>query len=215
MIKGLIFDMDGVLIDSEPIYKQLNTELFKKLGFTLSEEEYAQFVGTTDEKMLGDLKERFSLDQSIGEMNTLREKVHMAYFKEADLVPMEGLIDLLKWAEKAGLKLAVASSTDERFVYLILKKLDILEFFEAVVCGNHIARSKPAPDIFLESANKLSVKPESCIVIEDSTNGVKAGKKAGMYVIGFQSDDGSQDLSDSDRRVKSLREAKAQIEACQ
>ena len=213
MIKGLIFDMDGVLIDSEPIYRQLNNEVFSRLGFSLSEEEYSQFVGTTDEKMLGDLKERFFLDQTIGEMNAIREEVHMNYFESADLHPMEHLYELLKWTRKRGLKLAVASSTDEKFVLLILEKLFILDYFETVVCGNHINHSKPAPDIFLQAARNLSLNSNECIVIEDSSNGVKGGKKAGMYVIGFQSDDGSQDLSHSDKLVQSLKEAKEAIEA--
>ncbi|MDN5359328.1 MAG: hypothetical protein PWQ84_391 [Thermotogaceae bacterium] len=212
MIKGLIFDMDGVLIDSEPLYKTLNGKLFKELGFSLTDDEYTKFVGTTDEKMLSVLKKRFSLEQSVKEMNQLREDIHMTFFKSAKLYPMEHLYDLLDWAKDKELKLAVASSTDEKFVLLILEKIGILDSFHTVVCGNHIDRSKPAPDIFLKAAEELNLKPEECLVIEDSTNGVKAGKRAGMTVIGFQSDDGSQDLSNAHIQVLSLKEAKMAIE---
>ncbi|MEA1883805.1 MAG: HAD family phosphatase [Thermotogota bacterium] len=212
MIKGLIFDMDGVLIDSEPLYKTLDGKLFKELGFSLTDEEYAHFVGTTDEKMLRDLKEKFSLDQSVDEMNQLREEIHMTFFKSAKLYPMQHLHDLLDLANDKALKLAVASSTDEKFVLLILEKIGILDYFQTVVCGNHIDHSKPVPDIFLKAAEELELKPGQCLVIEDSTNGVKAGKNAGMTVIGFQSDDGSQDLSESHKKVYSLKEAKAVIE---
>ncbi len=211
MIKGLIFDMDGVLIDSEPLYKELNGKLFKELGFSLTDEEYAQFVGTTDEKMLSDLKERFSLQQSVTDMNRLREDIHMRYFRSAVLNPMHHLLDLLNWAKISNLKLAVASSTDEKFVLLILEKIGIIHYFQTVVCGNHIDHSKPAPDIFLKAAKELKLNPEECIVIEDSTNGVKAGLRAGMHVIGFQSDDGSQDLSEAHTCVHSLKEVKKRI----
>jgi len=206
MTKGLIFDMDGVLIDSEPLYKELNSKLFNKLGFSLTDKEYAEFVGTTDEKMLSDLKRRFALEQSVGELNQLREEIHMSFFKLATLTPMEHLLDLLKWAKARKLKLAVASSTDEKFVFLILEKIGILDYFQTVVCGNHIKHSKPAPDIFLKAAKDLGLKTHECIVIEDSSNGVKAGKKAGMFVIGFQSDDGSQNLRESNQIVYSLKE---------
>ena len=212
MIKGIIFDMDGVLIDSEPLYKTLNGKLFKELGFSLTDDEYAQFVGTTDEKMLSDLKKRYSLEQSVDEMNQLREEIHMTFFKSAKLYPMEHLNSLLDWAKDKALKLAVASSTDEKFVLLILKKIGILDSFQTIVCGNHINRSKPAPDIFLKAAEQLELKPEQCLVIEDSRNGVKAGRNAGMTVIGFQSDGGSQDLSESHKKVDSLKEAKVVIE---
>jgi len=214
MIKGLIFDMDGVLIDSEPLYRILNDKLFKELGFTLTDEAYAQYVGTTDEKMLNDLKTRFSLKQSVDDINQMREDIHLTYFKKAALFPMDYLHDLLNWAKKHHLKLAVASSTDEKLVHLILEKIGFLDAFQAVVCGNQINQSKPAPDIFLKAAEKLGLSPETCIVIEDSTNGVQAGKKAGMTVIGFQSDDGNQDLSESHIRVESLEEAKKAIEEC-
>ncbi|MFW6262482.1 MAG: HAD family hydrolase [Thermotogota bacterium] len=126
---------------------------------------------------------------------------------------MEYLHELLKWANKKKLKLGVASSTDEKFVLLILEKIGIIDYFQTVVCGNHIYHSKPAPDIFLKAAKKLVLSPQECVVIEDSSNGVKAGKSAGMYVIGFQSDDGSQNLSDADKLVHSLKEAKVAIEA--
>ena len=211
MIKGLIFDMDGVLIDSEPLYKKLNDELFKELGFSLTDEEYAQFVGTTDEKMLSDLKERFSLQRSVNDMNRLREEIHMQYFRSAALSPMNYLLDLLNWAKERKLKLAVASSTDEKFVLLILEKIGIINYFQTVVCGNQINHSKPAPDIFLKAAKELELNPEECIVIEDSENGVKAGLSAGMHVIGFQSDDGSQNLSEAHTRVHSLKEVKKKI----
>lgn len=214
MIKGLIFDMDGVLIDSEPLYRELNGKLFHRLGFSLTDEEYAAFVGTTDEKMLSDLKERFLLEHSLDELNLIREEIHMSFFKSAVLYPMEHLLELLEWAKKKKLKLAVASSTDEKFVFLILEKIGILDYFQTVVCGNHINQSKPAPDIFLKAATQLDLKPQECVVIEDSSNGVKAGKRAEMYVIGFQSDDGSQDLSESNMLIHSLKEATTAIEKC-
>jgi len=214
MIKALIFDMDGVLIDSEPIYKKLNAKLFNQLGFSLTDEEYSQFVGTTDEKMLSELRERFSLNKTVTEMNAMRETIHMDFFKSAELTPMDDLHELLEWAKMSGLKLAVASSTDEKFVLLILEKIGVIDCFHTIVCGNHIRHSKPAPDIFLKAARNLELPPNQCIVIEDSANGVKAGKSAGMYVIGFQSDDGVQDLSDSGRLIHSLNQAKQVIKEC-
>jgi HAD superfamily hydrolase (TIGR01509 family) len=207
MIKGVIFDMDGVLVDSEPLYKKVNRDMFEKIGFSVTEEEYSGFVGTTDVEMWTKLKKRFGIDKSIEELNTICETEHTAFFENIELKPMKGLIAILAFLKDKGIKLVVASSTDEKLVHLILSKIGIINYFENIVCGNHIENGKPEPDIFLKAAELSGLKSFNCLVIEDSKNGVRAGKKAGMTVMGFQSDDGTQDLSAADILVFSLKEA--------
>ncbi|HOO31989.1 MAG TPA: HAD family phosphatase [Thermotogota bacterium] len=211
MIRGIIFDMDGVLIDSEPMYREVNRGMFEKLGFSISEEEYSEFVGTTDVDMWTTLKNRFGIKKSIAELNEIREGEHMTFFSEAELVPMTGIGELLTFLNKKGLRLAVASSTDEKLVHLILEKIGIRDLFDPIVCGNQIEKGKPEPDIFLKAAELSGLRPEECLVIEDSKNGVTAGKKAGMTVVGFQSDDGTQNISHADIVIHSLKDAQKYI----
>lgn len=211
MVKCVIFDMDGVLIDSEPLYRIINRKMFEKLGFSVSSEEYSEFVGTTDVEMWTTLKERYDIDRSIAELNKIREAEHFSFFSDAQLSPMKGIVRLLKFLKTRDVKLAVASSTEEKLVHLILNNIGIIDYFEHIVCGNHIENGKPEPDIFLKAAELFEMNPLDCIVIEDSRNGVTAAKKAGMRVIGFQSDDGAQNISHADMIVDSLEQAQDYI----
>lgn len=208
MIKYMIFDMDGVIIDSEPVHLDLEEKLFKLYGIEMSKEEHNAFVGSTSHYMWGTIRDKYSLSQSLDE---LVEKDRKSYFellsKLEEVEPIEGVDGLIKELHENGVKIAVASSSPLDVIELVLDKIKIKQYFDVVVTGDFVEKSKPEPDIFLYAAEKLGAKPQECIVIEDSHNGVIAAKKAGMKCIGFKNlNSGNQDLSEADKIINSHSE---------
>ncbi|HHE37130.1 MAG TPA: HAD family phosphatase [Candidatus Cloacimonetes bacterium] len=225
--KAIIFDMDGVILNSEPIYYEVQMKFFRELGINISADEYSTFVGLSQTEMWKRILKKFdstSIRQltdgveynfsTLNKINLLEElitknnKLNYQHFSKLEnLKPTPNLIDFINELKNKNIKLAVASSTTKKLVDLILEKLQIRHFFEVIVSGNEIKNGKPEPDIFLKTAELLKVKPEECIVIEDSFNGVKAAKSAGMKCIGFQKfNSGEQDLSDADLIVNEFNE---------
>lgn len=209
MLKAVIFDMDGVIIDSEPTHMKLENETYKKLGIEVSGDEHLSFVGATSNYMWDTLKNKYKLTQTLEE---LIEYERNKYFKhlnsdECEITLIEGVKDLIKDLHKNRVKLAIASSSPLNVIEAIAKKFQIEEYFEVFVTGDYVAKSKPEPDIFLYAAEKLGVSPENCIVIEDSNNGVRAAKKAGMKCVGINSDvEARQDISMADLEINSFKE---------
>lgn len=209
MLKAVIFDMDGVIIDSEPTHMKLENETYKKLGIEITEDEHHSFVGATSNYMWEALKNKYKLNQTLEE---LIEYDRNKYFKhlnsdECDIMLIEGVKELIQELHENGVKLAIASSSPLDVIDAIAKKFQIEEYFEAFVTGDYVKRSKPEPDIFIFAAEKLGVNAENCIVIEDSHNGVIAAKKAGMKCVGINSDpEGTQDISMADLVINSFKE---------
>jgi HAD superfamily hydrolase (TIGR01509 family) len=204
--KAVIFDMDGVIIDSEPFYQEVQIDLFQKMGITVPPEEYNTFIGAGMREMWNMIKFSRNLKQPIEELIELNNNVLLEYFKEsAALVPTPHFTDFLASVLAVGMKTAVASSTAKPIIEVILKKLYVYNLFDIIVSGDEVEKGKPAPDIFLETAARLNVIPSECVVVEDSTNGVKAAKSAGMYCLGYHNpNSGSQDISAADEIINSF-----------
>lgn len=203
--RAAIFDMDGVIVDTEPVYFETNRRLFERLGFTVTHDDYAQFVGLDAAHMWARLKDRQSLPHEIDALIQMEADGMIAGLQSAPLLPMPGLLDLIDRLRGSGFKLALASSSMHRVIRTILDKLDLSDGFLAVVSGEDVPHGKPAPDIFLRAAALLGVPPSDCMVIEDSANGVRAAKAAGMRCIGLRNpSSGAQDLSAADLIVDSL-----------
>jgi len=200
MIKAVIFDMDGVIIDSEPIYLRVEMELFNKLGLTITEKDHDAFVGTTTRNMWEVLKNKFDISQSVDELVELERKSYdERLVSQKDLAPISGIIELIQSLNKIGMKLAIASSSLRSQIEIVVDLFKIRSYFLQLVSGDEVSKGKPEPDIFLLAAERLNAKPQECLVIEDSRNGVEAAKKAGMKCIGFQNpSSGRQDLSRAD-----------------
>ncbi|MCY6372294.1 HAD family hydrolase [Clostridium ganghwense] len=208
MIKYVIFDMDGVIIDSEPIHFKLEQKLFKSYGIEVSAKEHDTFIGSTSYYMWDSIRNKYKLSQDLEE---LVQKDRREYFEllssSLDTEPIEGVCNLIKELYEKGIKIAVASSSPLDVIELVLKKFKISEYFDFIITGDFVEKSKPEPDIFLYAANKLGAKTENCVVIEDSHNGVRAAKKAGMKCIGYKNlNSGKQDLSMADRVIHSYSE---------
>jgi len=208
-IKAVIFDMDGVIIDSEPLYRKIQDKIFKDLGFSVSDVEYDTFIGLGLKKMWKRLIVSRNLKQSIEYLIELNNQQIHEYFKEEKLEPMSDFIEFLDLCLSKKMKTAVASSTSKIVIDTILRKLGVMHKIPIIVSGEEVPAGKPAPDIFLEAADRLNISPANCIVIEDSENGVKAAKSARMYCIGLQNpNSGKQDLSAADKIINSFKEIK-------
>lgn len=181
--QAVIFDLDGVLLDSEPLHhRAANAVLIEDGHPPLSLAEYRRYLGTTDDDLWRDLRTTRGLTRP-HEHYVLRFDDHIlaAYRKHA--TPAPGAIDLLDWLTSLGLPLTVASSSRSRWVETCLHTIGIRRYFDRVVGGDMVARGKPDPEIFLLAARQLRAEPARCVVFEDSPAGVAAATRAGMRTV--------------------------------
>lgn len=182
-ITAVIFDMDGVLTNSEPLINAAAITMFREKGLTVLPEDFLPFVGTGEERYVGGVAEKyhFPLDAAAAKQRT--------YEIYLDLVPSQleafpGVHELVNSCREANLLVAVASSADRIKVVANLQKIGLPpESWDAVVTGENVQHKKPAPDIFLLAAQNLGVSPAQCVVVEDAVNGVQAAKAAGMRCV--------------------------------
>ncbi len=206
MLKAVIFDMDGVLVDSELEHLKVETKLLKSLGIELKEGEHNKFVGTTANYKWSCIKENYDIDKEIEELMQLNTDGYYNHITSGDVLKaIDGVTELVNSLSENKFKLAVGSSSNMNAIEVSLKAIKLEKYFDAVVSGQYVKLSKPEPDIFLYAANKLLVKPEECLVVEDSHNGVIAANRAGMKCLGYISEhSGNQDLSTADLTTDSF-----------
>lgn len=202
-MKAVIFDMDGVLLNSEPYYYEYLHQRFDELGLSVSDEEYAGFVGLPTNKVWSYLEKVNGVDLGIENLLKQEAKQINNLFIAADLEPIKGVTELLDTISKLGVPMCVASTSAKVTIQIIIEKLGFNDYFKFLISGTEVANGKPHPDIFLKAAELHKVSPENCLVIEDSQNGVSGAKKAGMTCIGFRNPgSGKQDLSEADMVVE-------------
>jgi HAD superfamily hydrolase (TIGR01509 family) len=182
MIKAVIFDMDGVMIDSEPLWEKTERILLAKRNIDYSPEYRDMIVGLNQKDSGKLLKDTFSLEESVDEIISERVDILTAiYEKELELV--SALSPLLETLRQRRYMLAVASSSPLRVINFVLDMFSLHGYFDAVVSGECTENGKPHPDIYLHAAERLGVDPSECVAIEDSINGVRSATAAGMYCI--------------------------------
>lgn len=207
MIRAVIFDMDGVIVDSEPLHFKAEKMMMEYYGKGISDEELNNYVGVANPEMWAELRKKYRLAAALEEILEKQLSFKKDLFRRSELKPTEGVNELLQKLRSGGIGIALASSSPRELIELLLDKLGIKDSFDVVVSGEEVKHSKPAPDIFLEAAGRLGIEPASCLVIEDAKHGVKAAKLAGMYCVGFRNpNSGNQDLSLADAVVRSMRE---------
>jgi len=207
MIKAVIFDLDGVLIDSEPLHCRADTQLLRELGADPSANYFDRFTGWTDAAMWEAIKTDYHLTKSIDQLMKMQVPIKLNLLKEGDFKATPGIAELLEEIKTAHLPIAIASSSPKIFIEAVLEKIGIKQYFKILISGEEIERSKPEPDIFLKAALLLNVDPSECLVVEDSKSGTIAAKKAGMKCIGYQNfNSGNQDLSNADLIVNNIKE---------
>ena len=199
MIEAVIFDMDGVLIDSEPLHFEVDEMVLKHLRIYKGKHYLERFVGYTNPAMWKIIKEEYQLEQSIEGLIELQMRIKLDYLEKSNYVAIDGVLELLNKIQAKKIPLAIASSSPRIFIEAVIDKIQIARYFTTWISGEEVPESKPAPDVFLGAAAMLNVQPENCIVIEDSKSGTIAAKSAGMKCIGFQNpNSGNQDLSEAD-----------------
>ncbi|MER3447751.1 MAG: phosphatase [Candidatus Dadabacteria bacterium] len=182
MIKAVIFDMDGVMIDSEPLWEKAERILLAKRGIGYNPTYRDKIVGLNQNDSGRLMRETFNLTETVEEIIAERIEILLGLY-EKELWLMPGLLTLLRRLKESGFLLALASSSPIRVINFVLDKFSLREFFSVVVPGDFIELGKPHPDIYIYTAKRLGVETRECVVIEDSINGVKSAKGAGMFCI--------------------------------
>lgn len=206
MLKAFIFDMDGVIIDSEPMHFEMDLYTLHSIGVTCSKEKLEQYVGMTNPEMWKLIKEEYRLPQSVEELIHLQLTKKLAYLDETEMEPIAGIRELIQELRQNNIPIGLASSSPRVFIEKVLGKFGLLHEFACITSGEEVQKGKPAPDVYLETARAMNVEPEHCYALEDAKHGVAAAKNAGMKCIGFVNpNSGNQDLSAADFTVKSIQ----------
>ena len=209
MLKAVIFDMDGVLVDTEPLYDQQRIAYTKRrFNVDIDKEFMAKTRGFSSKSFFELLFAEFNITHSIEEIVQHSRDDFFEFLKNhPDLKPIDGVVDLINQLHEAGILLAVASSASLRRIEFMLELLNVRDRFKATAHSDIVQKGKPYPDIYLKAAELLGVSPKNCIAIEDAEAGVKSAKEAGMKVIGIKTSlHNTQDLSEADLIIKNFNE---------
>ena len=206
-MEAVIFDMDGVIVDTEPGFYIVANQFLERYGKSITKEYFEQFFGGASEYMWKTTTQMLGLDVPVEECLKGTHEIREQRIREEGYEPIEGTLDLIRELHSQGIPLAVASSSSKQEIERVMDYFEITHCFQALVSGKDCEHLKPAPDVFLKTARKLCIKPEQCLVIEDSNNGVTAAKSAGMGVIGFRNlEVANQELRPADHVVTSMKD---------
>jgi len=198
MIRAVLFDMDGVIAETEHVHIEAEKQTLLRYGVQITEDELHRYTGTTAKQMFMELIAKYKLDTTYEKIFREKEQI-MFKLLEMDAQPVKGVIKLISDLKEKHVKIAVASSSHRRLVQYVLRKLEITQLFDSIISAEDVTHGKPDPEIFLMSAKRLKVSPAECLVVEDAKLGVEAAKKAGMKCLGYRNPhSGNQDLSKAD-----------------
>lgn len=183
MLKAILFDMDGVLVNNLEVHREAFAEFFRRYGVERSFDELSRVFGKGNDDIMGELMPSDVVERvGIRELGYEKEAIYRELYAPT-ITPQEGLLDLLAECEAEGVRCAVGSSGYRANVDFVLDKCHIERYFEAAVAGDEVTRCKPDPEIYLTAAAKLGVAAEECVVFEDAEAGIESAKRAGMRVV--------------------------------
>jgi len=204
MLKAVIFDFDGVIVNSEPLHYQVEKEMFREKGMDISYQEYCEYAGISEAETYQLLSQKYNVPLDAAQMlpdKIERFKLMIETLKELPVV--EGVEDLIKDLFSNKIKLCVATSGTYQIAEAMLKKLHLWHFFDFTIAGNQLEKAKPDPEIFNKARQRLKMTKKECIIIEDSYNGIKGAIAANIPVVAL-------DYPDSlpKGRVKNIKKLK-------
>ncbi|MFM1753609.1 MAG: hypothetical protein RLZZ236_548 [Bacteroidota bacterium] len=205
--------MDGVIVDTEPVHRYAYFKQFEELNIEVTEAMYTSFTGFSTKNTFQTLKEQFQLQHEVEDLIQRKRNIfNDAFDTKEDLELLEGVRNLIEDLYQNGIQLILASSASKVTIDRVFTRFGLHDFFTHIVSGEDFPKSKPHPAIF-EHAASLSMAPkENCIVIEDSTNGVKAAKAAGIYCVGYESEHSKdQNLDEADKVITHFKELNADL----
>ena len=206
MFKAVLFDMDGVIVDTEPLHHKAYYQMFNDINIDVSDALYASFTGQSTMEISKQLISHFNLPLGPQTLTDIKRKHFKVLFKnDTSLQLLDGVLDLIKDYHSNGMALVLASSASMKNIKRIFKRFDLDQYFVAKISGADLKASKPHPEIFIKAAELSGKQPKECFVIEDSTNGIKAAKAADIYCVGYNSlHSKDQDYSKADLVVSSF-----------
>ncbi len=195
---GLLFDMDGVIVDNHKYHLGAWIEFSKRHGFDLNEEEYKRHInGRTIVATMSHFFPAIKNRDEIMKLGNEKEEIYREIYR-AHQKPVEGLVDFLEEAQSAGIKIGVGSSAPPENIVFTLDGLDLRKYFRVIVNGSEVSTGKPHPEVYLKLAEKLGVDPRSSIVLEDALSGIEAGRASGAKVIGLATTHEASELQHTD-----------------
>jgi HAD superfamily hydrolase (TIGR01509 family) len=211
MIRGILFDMDGVLVDSEEFICEAAMKMFSELCIWVEPEDFKPFVGTGESRYLGGVAEKYGYNLDI-ELAKFRTYTIYGELVKGKLKTLNGVKPFVNLCRGKGIKMAVASSADRMKVDINLKEMGFNDnTFDAIVTGSEVTNKKPDPEIFIKAASKLGLKPEECLVVEDAITGIQAGKAAGCKCLALTTSFKTEQLTEADWICGDLGEVPGEV----
>ena len=212
-ISCVIFDMDGVIVDTEPLHKKAYFKTFESLGLTVSETLYHSLTGSSTINAFQKLVAHFQLTDDPQKL-VLQKRAFFVTLFESDpsLALIDGVEEIIKYFYNKDIVLVLASSASIETINRVFTRFDLNQYFVGKLSGADLEKSKPHPEIFENAARKANTPKENCIVIEDSDNGVLAANRAGIYCVGYKSEHSKlQTLATANLVIKDFSELKKLI----
>ena len=211
MIRAVLFDMDGVLVDSEEYIRQAAVRMFEEKGYRVSKEDFIPFTGTGENRFLGGVAEKYGIPFDVEKD---KARTYLIYEKicAGRLHPLPGAKEVIRICKSKGRKTAVATSADEIKMLINLKEIGLpVEIFDATVFADMVRKRKPDPEIYLTAAAMLNVRPEECLVVEDAPSGLQAAAAAGMKSLALCTTFPAEDLGLADHLLPDLSHFRAEL----
>ena len=207
MIKGVLFDMDGVLVDSEDFIRLAAIQMFKEIGLEARHEDFFEFIGTGENRYLGGVAKKYNFPFNLPEGKIRTYEIYIELIK-GKLGTLPGVNSFIEKCRNRGLKIALATSADRTKMDANLIEMGMTQgSFDAVVNGLDVEHKKPSPDIYIRAAELLGLTPSDCLVVEDAVIGVEAAKSAGSKCLGLTTSFSEKELAGADWFARNLSEA--------
>jgi len=211
MIKGVLLDMDGVLVDSEHYICKAAIMMFNELGIKASPEDFKPFTGMGENRYLGGVAENYGIIIDIEKVKARTYEIYQEIVRDK-LSPLPGVHEFIEKCRIKGFKLALATSADKIKMEVNLKELGLSgDIFDSIVTGIDVEQKKPFPEIYLKAAKNLGLEPDECLVVEDAVSGIKAGKAAGCRCLGISTSFNASALYEADWICDSLLEVPDEV----